>query len=192
MQHPIVRMTMSLRPFPIVVALDGSEYSEIVLEHAFDQAARHDTAELHFLRVIDSKTQDLQPAEDWLTRIVIEGMETFCDSRRCPTRVIVRRGKPEEEITNFAAELNAGMIVIGRYGLHRTSVADLVLRNTAIPTLIVGLSGREVDVEPQCADCVAVRRESDGERWFCAAHAGDRMRLSTLVPPITASRGTIY
>lgn len=185
-------MTTSLRPFPIVVALDGSEYSEIVLEHAFDQAARHDSPELHFLRVVDSKTKDLRPAEDWLTRIVIEGMETFSNSRRCPTRVIVRRGKPEEEIPSFAAELEAGMIVIGRYGLHHPSVADLVIRNTAIPTLIVGLSGREVDAEPQCPECVAVRRASDGERWFCATHAGDRMRLSTLVPPITASRGTIY
>ena len=39
------------RRYRIVVGIDLSEYSDIVIEHALDQAARHNVPELHFLTV---------------------------------------------------------------------------------------------------------------------------------------------
>jgi nucleotide-binding universal stress UspA family protein len=183
-----------IKRFPIVVALDGSEYSEIVAEHAFDQAARHDRPDLHFITVVKPKEKDIEPTKDWLSRVVVEGLETFRDGRDWHARIHVRAGDPAEEIANLAEEISAQLIVVGRYGTHRGhSVPERLLDLTASPTLCVGLSGVEVDPVPQCPDCVAVRADSDGERWFCAAHAApDRVRLSLLVPPITAERGTIY
>jgi nucleotide-binding universal stress UspA family protein len=171
-----------LRRFRIVVALDRSEYSEIVLEHALDQAARHDAPDLHILTVVEREA-DIQPAKDRLAREVVEGLDSF---RRegWLTRLHVRVGNADDEISNLALDLDADLLVIGRYGIHdkRSSTADRVLAAVTCPTLIVGLAGRSVDPQPQCPRCVAVRAESDGEHWFCEEHAGDRMRLSALVP----------
>lgn len=171
-----------LRRFRIVVALDGSEYSNIVLEHALDQAARHDAPVIHILTVVDREAA-VQEAKDRLARTAIEGLDSF---RRegWQTRLHVRVGHSEDEIANLALDIDADLLVIGRYGIHdkRSSTADRVLAAVTCPTLIVGLAGRSVDPQPQCPRCVAIRAESDGERWFCEEHSGDRMRLSTLVP----------
>jgi hypothetical protein len=40
-----------------MVGVDLSEYSEIVIEHALDQAARHHYPELHVLYVKESRKQ---------------------------------------------------------------------------------------------------------------------------------------
>jgi nucleotide-binding universal stress UspA family protein len=178
--------------FSILVPLDGSEYSEIVLEHAFDQAARHIAADLHFVTVVKPNVTDVEPTKLWLSRIVVEGMDSFRDGRDWHVRIHVRAGDPAEEIASLAGEIGARMIVIGRYNQGRHSPSERVLELTTCPTLIVRLGGDEVDSVPQCPKCVTVRADSDGERWFCAVHAGDRVRLSELVPPMTASRGTVY
>src|SRR5207248_7062449 len=52
----------------IVVALDLSEYAEIVLEHAIDQAARHAASDLHFLYVADTPKPDLEPVKQQIGR----------------------------------------------------------------------------------------------------------------------------
>lgn len=171
-----------LRRFRIVVPLDRSEYAEIVLEHALDQAARHDTPEVHILSVV-GKESEVQPGKEWLARAVLEGLDSF---RRdgWQTRLHVRVGTAAEEIANLALEIDADLLVIGRYGMHdkRGSIADRVLEAVTCPTLIVGLAGHTVDPQPQCPQCVAVRAASDGERWFCDAHSDGNLRLSTLVP----------
>jgi nucleotide-binding universal stress UspA family protein len=177
--------TKPLRRFRIVIALDDSEYSEIVLEHALDQASRHDAPDLHVLAVVDDRT-DATITKTWLATEVLEGLDAFRAGRPdWRTRLHVRRGDPAEEIVNLAAEIDADLIVIGRYGLHhpRRSVADAVVAKAICPALVVGLTGHAVEVEAACAACVALREDSDGERWFCAEHsAPDRLRLSTLVP----------
>ena len=172
-------------PFKIVIALDRSEYSEIVLEHGLDQAARHDASEIHFL-TIAKRHDDVDQLRSWLTSHVKEGLSSFHgtpDSWR--THVHLRDGKPAEEIVSFAAEIKANLLVIGRYGMHRwrRSIADQVMEAAPCPTLVVGLTENFVETEKQCADCVEVRALSEGERWFCEAHSGsDRLRWSTLVP----------
>src|SRR5689334_23019742 len=100
----------------IVVALDLSEYSEIVLEHALDQASRHQSVDLHFLAVTDqvTKADDLKRR---LGNLVLEGLDGF-DSSEWRARLHVRVGRPGEEIAALAAELSAHLIVVGRFGLH--------------------------------------------------------------------------
>jgi nucleotide-binding universal stress UspA family protein len=171
--------------YRIVIALDGSQYSEIVLEHGLDQAARHDAPDLHVLVVIDEPAE-IEATKTWLAAAVLEGLDAFRAGRPdWRTRLHVRVGRPAEEIANLAAEVDADLLVIGRYGVHhpRRSIADAVVAAATCPTLVVGLVGHAVEAEPACAACVAVREHSDGERWFCAAHAApDRLHLSTLVP----------
>jgi len=172
------------RRFRIVIALDGLEYSEIVLEHGLDQAARHDAPDLHILTVVD-KEADLEAIKTWLATSVLEGLETFRAGRPdWRTRLHIRPGRPVDEIVSLVGEIDADLLVIGHYGLHhpRHSIADRVIAAAPCPTLVVGLTGRTVDPQPQCPDCVTARAESEGERWFCAAHTGDRLRLSALVP----------
>jgi nucleotide-binding universal stress UspA family protein len=185
------------RRYRIVVALDGSQYAEIVLEHALDQAARHDSPDLHLVAIVDS-AGDVDFTKRWLARIALEGLDAFSGHEGTwRTRLHVRVGRAEEEIPNLAAEVDADMLVIGNYGVHprRHPIAERVLARATCPTLVVGLAGHVVEAEPQCPDCVDVRESSDGEVWFCAAHTSDvELRLSTMLPaglPLTRG-GTLW
>jgi nucleotide-binding universal stress UspA family protein len=181
------------RRYRIVIALDGSQYSEIVLEHAFDQAARHESPDLHLVTIVNN-TADADVTKQWLARTTLEGLDAFSGHRDTwRTRLHVRVGKPEVEIPNLAAEVDANLLVIGNFGVHaqRRPIAERVLERATCPTLILGLTGRVVEANPQCPDCVTAREVSDGERWFCEEHTSDvRLRMSTLLPAsMPLSRG---
>src|SRR5687768_11291858 len=93
--------------FSIVIALDDSEYAEIVLEHALDQARRHGAPDLHFVTVVDTE-RDLDAIHDRLARFVAEGLDAFySDADIGQTRIHVRRGRPAEEIAALAADVDA-------------------------------------------------------------------------------------
>jgi nucleotide-binding universal stress UspA family protein len=191
---PSVRaVTPRVRRFRIVVGIDLSEYADIVLEHALDQAARHDAPELHFLTVREKRRPSSEACKQALWEQVYPELETFnrfgADWR---ARLHVRRGKPEVEIAELAAEIRANLIVIGQFGLHTPRASDKnlpnrVLQQAVCPTLVVA-APEAVDATPQCPMCAAVREDSDGERWFCAGHAGDRGR-DHLVSPMTSWSG---
>ena len=185
------------RRFRIVTALDTSEYAELVLEHALDQAARHGPVDLHFIAVVGER-DDVALVKDQLAELVRHGLEleTGLDLH---ARLHVRTGDPAEEIANLAGELDADLLVIGRFGLHparrRDSTADLVLERVALPTLVVGLGEHVVEAHPQCPQCVIVREESDGRRWFCEEHASsDSIDLTSRLPSSTSSihGGTLW
>lgn len=175
------------RRYRMVIALDGSEYSEIVLEHALDQAARHDAPDLHFLCVVDA-AEDVDDLKSWLATLVLEGLDTFRAGRPdWRTRLHVRVGRPAEEIVALAGEVQADLLVIGRYGHHdpKRTAASAIVAASPCPVLVVGLTEHPIEVTPQCPRCVEVRAHSDGERWFCSAHAGDPRWHSTSVLPFT-------
>ena len=180
-----VRIMQGTRRYRIVVALDGSEYSEIVLENAFDQAARHDQPDLHLVTIVDAEA-DVAFTKRWLARIALEGLDEFSDHRDAwRTRLHVRVGEAAAEIANLANEVDADLLVVGNYGVHETRkpIAARIIERVSCATLIVGLTGHAVEAEPPCRACVAIRESSDGERWFCEAHTSEReLRLSTLVP----------
>ena len=178
--------------FRIVVALDLSEYAEIVLEHALDQAARHSAPDLHFLHVVDdSRDATVEAAKTKLAQHVLSGLETI--GRQGPewrARMHVRAGRPHEEIVALAGEIDAHLIVVGRFGARGIlrklgSITHRVLEHAPCPVMVSNLVERPVETQPQCPDCVRLRAETDGERWFCEAHSSsDRPTLATVhVPP---------
>jgi nucleotide-binding universal stress UspA family protein len=185
-----------VRRYRIVVGIDLSEYSEIVLEHALDQAARHDAPELHFLTVRERRRPSSDDCKQALWERVYPALETFnrygSDWR---ARLHVRRGRPEVEIAELAAEIRADLIVIGQFGLHTTRASDnnlpnRVLQQAVCPTLVVGLPAA-VDTSPQCLMCVAVRESTEGGSWFCGQHTGSRGREHAVSEMTTWSRGSV-
>jgi nucleotide-binding universal stress UspA family protein len=170
--------------YRIVVALDLSEYSEVVLEHALDQAARHAAPDLNFLHVVANEA-DVDAMKQRLSELVLPALDGL-DATDWRARMHVRVGVAHEEIANLADELRAQLIVMGRFGTHPQrhlgAVASRVLAATTCPTLVVGLFDESLDATAQCSECVAIRAESDGERLFCATHAApDRMSVSPLL-----------
>ena len=162
-----------VRRYRIVVGVDLSEYADIVIEHALDQAARHDAPEVHLLTVREKRSQELDVLKQALWDRVYPALETFnqygTDWR---ARLHVRRGKPAEEIAQLAADIRANLIVIGQFGLHESGLPGRVLQQAVCPTLVVGLPEAQ-QTSPQCPHCAAIREETEGERWFCREHAGD-------------------
>ncbi len=189
---------MTARRYRIVVALDLSEYAEIVLEHALDQAARHDAPDLHFVTVVeDDGKVDLVDVKNRLAELVLDGLGNF--GERAPdwhARLHVRAGEPDDEIIALANEVDADLIAMGRFGLHRPrkqlgSIAHRVLANAPCPVLAINHIDRAPE-QPQCPQCVQVRADSDGERWFCDAHsAPDRVTLATTSLPSIWTGGTL-
>jgi nucleotide-binding universal stress UspA family protein len=181
-------MSATTQRYRIAIALDDSEYAELVLEHALDQAARHDAPELHFLEVVDC-LGDVDAAKTRIATLALEGLDSFRAGRPdWRTHLHVRVGRPADEIVDLAGEVDADLLVIGRYGVHdrRGSIADTVIAASPCPVLVIaGIPGHVV--VPTCVDCAAVREESAGERMFCDAHTGqNRLRISTLLPSATS------
>ena len=184
-----------VRRYRIVVGVDLSEYADIVIEHALDQAARHDAPELHFLTVRERRKPSADDYKQALWERVHPALETFnkfgIDWR---ARIHVRRGRPEVEIADLAAEIRADLIVIGQFGLHTPRASDKNLPNRALqqavcPTLVVGLP--EALAVPQCPLCAVIREDTEGESWFCPEHGGDRADAHAVSPLTSWSRGAL-
>ena len=184
-------MTSSPHRFRIVAALDRSEYAEIVLEHAIDQAVRHEATDLHFLTVA-ADGEDVEQAKTWLAQQVLLGLDNI--GKTSPdwrSRLHVVRGHAADEIASLAADLRADLLVIGRFGIHERKglIADQVLAKATCPTLVVGLTERTFDT-PQCPKCAALRENSEGERWFCDEHLdGERNHFTVLMPSVPLMHG---
>jgi nucleotide-binding universal stress UspA family protein len=188
----ILDVPRRVRRYRIVVGIDLSEYADIVIEHALDQAARHDAPELHFLTVCERRRMSAESCKRALWERVYPTLEAFNrHGRDWRARLHIRRGKPEVEIATLAADIRADLIVIGQFGLHtpRTSDKNLpnrVLQQAVCPTLVVSMP-EPLDTR-QCPMCAAEREDSDGERWFCSQHAGDAGR-DHIVSPMTSWSG---
>ena len=66
-----------VRRYRIVVGIDLSEYADIVIEHALDQAARHEAPELHFLTVREKRKPSAEERKQALWERVYPALETF-------------------------------------------------------------------------------------------------------------------
>ena len=164
---------MSLRRYKIVAGVDLSEYSDIVIEHALDQAARHSSPELHFLTVRVNKKQSSEELHTQLASRVYPALETFNRyGSEWRARLHIRGGKPDAQIAGLAADVRADLIVIGAFGLRRCKTPSRVLQNAICPTL-VSVMPKAQDASPHCNYCDAVREDTDGERLFCDKHCAN-------------------
>ncbi len=120
----------------VIVALDGSKLAEQALPLA-KQIAEHLGARLSLLQVIppDAPAEQRDEAAAYLEETARELL--------IPTQVMVRIGKPAEEIIASAMDAPESIIVMmthGRGGLGRLlygSVADLVVRDSRVPVLLI-------------------------------------------------------
>jgi len=194
---------MAQRRSTIVVGVDLSEYSDVVLERALDEASRRERPAIHVVAAVPeperhwwsvSNPPDLNAAEEDTKRRLGELARRDLDEaipaeRRADwvVRLHVRRGRPERVVAELAAELKADLIVVGRY--HRESTADRIVQLADCPVLVAP-APREASANEQCPDCVEVRAQSDGEIWFCPRHHTDRVGHTILVSGSTNPLGT--
>lgn len=182
------------RRYRMVVGVDLSEYADIVIEHALDQAARHAAPELHFIVVRESRKDDSEALQQQLADRVVPALETFNQhGTKWRARLHVRTGRPDEQIDQLAADLRADMIVIGAFGLHTSghslrTLPSRVVRDAPCATLVVTMPLAQ-DSSPHCPYCDAAREDSEGEQLFCAAHAGDHVSGGALDGPTTEWTG---
>ena len=184
---------LRVRRYRIVAGIDLSQFADIVLEHALDQAARHQAPELHLVTVREKRKPSSEELKQALWERVYPALETFnrhgSDWR---ARLHVRRGKPEEQLVLLAAEVRADLLVIGHFGLHHPrdtdhSVPSKVLRAASCPTLVVGMP--ETLDSPQCPMCAAVRETTEGDRWFCPQHVSTKRPEHVMTPMTVWSHG---
>jgi hypothetical protein len=93
-----------------------------------------------------------------------------------------RRGSPAYGVAQLASDLDADLVVVGSHGhrgierLFLGSVAERVARLARCPVWIVrpkdhGKVDRVPEIEPPCPDCQLARRESQGQKIWCARHS---------------------
>ncbi len=177
-----------LRRYRIVIGIDLTEYSEIVLDHALDQAARHAQPELHFLYVRErsQRKRSLEELRQRLSSAVWPALQTFNQyGTNWRARLHVRTGKVDEQIATLAQDVLADLIVVGQFGLHTPdrsarTISKRVLVDAPCPTLVVAMPRAE-QASPMCPACSAVRDASFGEAWFCSDHSVDERA------PVTAA-----
>jgi nucleotide-binding universal stress UspA family protein len=179
-----------MRRYRIVVGVDLTEYSEIVLEHALDQAARHQSPEIHIVHVRERphRKRSLEELRQWLSALTWPALQTFNRHyTNWRARLHVRAGKADEQILTLATDVLADMIVIGQFGLHSKPLAQRIVRAAPCPTLVVGMP-YPMQQSPICNACAAVREDSDGENWFCDGHR-DPGRIEHVMTPMTTWSG---
>ncbi|WP_226481754.1 universal stress protein [Natrinema amylolyticum] len=136
----------------ILVATDGSEAAATAVDHAVALAERFD-APLYGIAVVDERTEydtgivDPDEARRHLEERAagrLEDLEATAAAADVTVETAVRSGVPHEEILEYAAERDAGAIVLGSRGRSSFkgallgSTVDRVVRTVDRPVLIVG------------------------------------------------------
>jgi len=140
----------------ILVPLDGSKLSEIVLPYAQELAGALGS-EVVLVSVCE-------PAEDQychIQQVYMERMAEFVKERLKESAMVevkkvksvVLRGKPAEEIVNYAERNNISLIIMashGRSGIMRWimgSIANKVIQRTSTPILLIRASSAQPEVD---------------------------------------------
>ncbi|QLG28095.1 universal stress protein [Halorarum halophilum] len=132
----------------IVVATDGSESVGRAVDVALDLAEKFDAA-VHALYVVDASEVDSSPdavREDMRHALQERGGEAIVGVQKRAKRdvtAVVREGRPANEISEYAREIDADLVATGTRGRHGEnrfligSVAERVVRTCPTPVLTV-------------------------------------------------------
>ncbi len=145
----------------VLVAIDGDEGSETVLDHALTIAENHG-AEIYALYVVDrrvyasafdegpsSRKDELrEEGEDAVGTVKARAAERGLDATTA-----VRDGDPTKVVPAYADEVDADLLVVGSHGKTPRekvqglgSVSEAVVKSTDRAVLVVGVgSGRGAD-----------------------------------------------
>lgn len=135
----------------VVIPTDGSEPAERGIDHGLDIAADND-ATVHFVHVIDESYARRPGVDDYEVALEeirnealgeLERLQRAAEERDLDAEVYCTTGSPHEEITAYADEVGADLIVMGKRGEgsaeapHVGRVADRVLRTAGVPVFPV-------------------------------------------------------
>ncbi|MDG5761595.1 universal stress protein [Natronococcus sp. A-GB1] len=143
----------------ILVPTDGSDTAEYAVEHAIDLAETYG-ADVHALYVVDTSAIDVGLGTEQVDRIrqgqfgdmpeleqraneATGVVAAKADAHDIDITEAVVAGQPHKQISNYAANNDVDLIVMGsagRSGVRRAllgSVAERTLRSTKIPVLVV-------------------------------------------------------
>lgn len=142
----------------ILVPLDGSEFSECILEHVRSVATGCQVPEVVLLRVIEpfdhriynvpgERRRDIQEKGKAVAGEYLARVAGNLKQDGVAAEVAVSEGEPADEILRYAGQNRVDLIAMsthGRSGISRFafgSVADKVIRNSATPLLIASPPG---------------------------------------------------
>jgi nucleotide-binding universal stress UspA family protein len=194
------------KPYIVVFGTDFSKASERAFRAAFEQAANHDSGQLHVVTatfaVGPEPTVDPTPYAGWGAVPFVSMSEVQENLQRYVTAQVQALGKvatkpekitlhvavdvPSTAIVQLASDLEADAIVVGTHGTHGVtrwllgSVAEGVVRQACCPVLVVPpepTSLKEPVIEPPCPRCVEARRAGRGE--WCQQHSERHGRRHT-------------
>ncbi|WP_276256176.1 universal stress protein [Halomontanus rarus] len=130
----------------ILVATDGSDAANRAVAHATDLASSFD-ADLHAIYVVDTTRYGqavLSEAGGVLEELEERGdkiLEDVAGLSDVDTTSVIRSGRPNEEITAYAEDIEADLIVLGNRGLGAGpatklgSIAERIVRNAGRPVI---------------------------------------------------------
>lgn len=144
----IIPRGSSLEFNSILIATDGSEYSDNALDEAISCAKLHNSS-LHIVNAVNiadeikalfpdayKKTSD--KASEYL-----KGLSDEAERAGVNASIYLRKGPPYEVIVDLAKELNAGLIIVGSHGrtglrkLFMGSVTKRVIGYAPCPVMVV-------------------------------------------------------
>lgn len=171
----------------IVAAADVTSVTDEVLSTSISLARSMPGAELHVVHVIEFVPPPDAAVLSTPADIVDTG-RAFLDrttkeaSARFDGRVVghLAVGKAAKEILQLAQDLEADIIVVGSHSKKMVerflmgSVSEQVVRKAHCPVLVARpkeYASGVPEIEPPCPDCVATRKETNGETLWCQRHA---------------------
>jgi len=141
----------------VVLATDGSASTERAVTVGLDLVRRFDGT-VHALSVVDENEVTSTPREvradlrQSLERRGRDAVERIADRSDRDVTTAIREGKPATEICEYAASVDADIVVTGTRGRHGEhalllgSVAEAVVRKSPVPVLTVRqLAGSDPD-----------------------------------------------
>jgi nucleotide-binding universal stress UspA family protein len=140
----------------ILLPTDGSDAMASVVEHAAGLAAHHG-ATLQALYVANTTSLSDLPADAGWENVTealhregetaVAAVEDRAAEHEVPVESEIREGSPATEILEHTAETDCDLVVMGTHGrsgvdrLLLGSVAERVVRSSAVPVLTIGVTG---------------------------------------------------
>jgi nucleotide-binding universal stress UspA family protein len=183
--------TTPASPTSILAAIDYSETSPLVVQHAVDVARQRNAQQLHFVHV-HLASQDDQAGEAHRAKLEAWLEPWLQGTHGTPYAAVVvahdEGGNPAAVIVEMASDLNAAVVVVGTHGrkgfqrLLMGSVAEAVMRHAGCPVLVVrpvAHTHAAPSIEPPCPSCVEAREQSQGAQLWCEQHSQKHGRRHT-------------
>lgn len=140
----------------VLVATDGGDGAETVLEHALAIASNHDAA-IYGLYVVDRRVyasafdegpSDRKEALREAGERALEDVRAAAGRAGLDATTEIRDGDPTKVVAAYADEVDADLVVVGSHGKSPRekvqglgSVSEALVKSTERPVLVVGVEG---------------------------------------------------